>query len=100
MMMAGGWRSTQPWKPVDLDLVFGLAGGDGDENGVVGALLRRGVDGRELSTPERGMTVQEWILYNARVAEEMLSAECEAMVSKFEVEGGRAMRVLEGLVVE
>jgi len=103
MMMLAGWRSTQPWKPVDLDLVFGLAGEEeeeegGDESGGVGELLKRG--GRELTTPERGMTVQEWIFYNAGMAEEMLNAECEAMVSKFEVEGGRALRVLEGLVVE
>lgn len=95
--VAAAYRSTQPWKPVDLDLVFGLAGEGADEAEVV-KLLQRG--GAELSTPERNMTVEEWIFYNAGLAEEMLGAECEAMVNRFEVEGGRAMGVLEGLVVE
>jgi hypothetical protein len=101
--VVAGLRSTQPWKPVDLDLVFGLVGkGEGEAEAEaeveVGKLLKRG--GTELSTPERNMTVEEWIFYNAGLAEQMLTAECEAMVNKFEVEGGRAMGVLEGLVVE
>lgn len=97
--VVAGLRSAQPWRAVDLDLVFALVG-EGEERGEVDVdgLLRRG--GAELSTPERDMTVEEWIFYNAGLAEQMLKAECEGMVSKFEVEGGRAMRVLEGLVVE
>lgn len=97
--VVAGLRSAQPWRAVDLDLVFALVG-EGEERGEVDVdgLLRRG--GAELSTPERDMTVEEWIFYNAGLAEQMLKAECEGMVSKFEVEGGRAMRVLEELVVE
>lgn len=96
----GGIQSAQPWKPVDLDVVFALVGqteGDGAE-GDVERLLMKG--GGELSTPERNMTVEEWVFYNAGLAEEMLRRECEGMVGVFEREGKRAMGVLEGLVVE
>jgi hypothetical protein len=37
-------------------------------------------------------------MYNASLAEEKLRGECERMVGVFEREGGRAMRVLEGVV--
>jgi hypothetical protein len=46
------------------------------------------------------MTVEEWIYYNAGRAEQQLKHECETLVSNFESEGSRAMRVLEGLIVE
>jgi hypothetical protein len=96
----GGIQSAQPWKPVDLDVAFALVGqteGDGAE-GDVERLLTKG--GGELSTPEKNMTVEEWVFYNAGLAEEMLRRECEGMVGVFEREGRRAMGVLEGLVVE
>lgn len=50
-----------------------------------------------LTTPEKKMTVEEWILRNAKNGEEKLKRECERLVSMFEREGGRAMRVLEGI---
>lgn len=56
--------------------------------------------GKDLTSPEKGMTVEEWIYHNAELAEQMLKMECENMVSAFEREGTRAMRVLEGLIVE
>ena len=46
------------------------------------------------------MTVEEWVHYNASLAEDMLKGECERMVSRFESEGGRAMNVLEDIEVE
>ena len=51
----------------------------------------------ELTSPEKKMTVEEWILYNANLAEEKLRNECEGMVGLFEQQGGRAMRALEGV---
>ncbi|KAH6634843.1 hypothetical protein B0J18DRAFT_487007 [Chaetomium sp. MPI-SDFR-AT-0129] len=63
----------------------------------VAALLRRGA---ELTSPEKKMTVEQWIYHNAGLAEQKLKRECEAMVAAFEAEGERAMTVLEGLVVE
>ncbi|KAK1834269.1 hypothetical protein QBC39DRAFT_300943 [Podospora conica] len=88
----GGLQSTTPWTAVDIDLVFS----PDKENGVE-KLLRKG---GELTTPEKNMTVEEWIYHNAGLAEQKLKEECEAMVSGFEKEGTRAMRVLEGLIVD
>jgi hypothetical protein len=106
-----GLQSSHPWQPADLDLLFSSPGksshngdaegnGDGEENkenAAVARLLRKGA---ELTSPEKRMTVEEWIYHNAGLAEQKLKVECEAMVSAFEREGLRAMRVLEGLVVD
>jgi len=92
--VVAGLQSTTPWTAVDLELIF--SPGEEKENGVA-KLLRKG---GELTSPEKQMTVEEWIYHNAGLAEQKLKHECEAMVSTFEQEGSRAMRVLEGLVVE
>jgi hypothetical protein len=55
--------------------------------------------GGDLTSPEKKMTVEEWINWNARKAEEELRAESERVVGVFEKEGGRALRVLEGIEV-
>lgn len=120
-----GLQSSTPWRPVDPDSLLlllsprnrddgegareeegdGYDGDDGNdggeedkENALARSLLRS--RGAELTSPEKRMTVEEWIYHNAALAEQMLRRECEAMVSAFEREGSRAMRVLEGLVVE
>ncbi|KAL1901141.1 hypothetical protein Cpir12675_000630 [Ceratocystis pirilliformis] len=54
----------------------------------------------QLSASEKDMTVEQWIHHNAAMAEKKMRQECEAMVSRFESEGSKAMRVLEGLVTE
>ncbi|GAB1319572.1 BIR-domain-containing protein [Madurella fahalii] len=97
--MIAGLQSTTPWRPADLDLLFSPSSSDanGDKENGVARLLRKG---SELTSPERRMTVEEWIYHNAGLAEQKLKHECEAMVSAFEREGTRAIRVLEGLVVE
>ncbi|KAL8403785.1 hypothetical protein RB594_008878 [Gaeumannomyces avenae] len=102
----GGLQSTTPWTEVDLDLVFAEHGLDGDErdankeNGLDSAATRFVAKGSDLTSPEKRMTVEEWIYYNAGQAEKRLRQECEALVSSFEREGSRAMRVLEEIVVE
>lgn len=68
-----------------------------DKENVISSLLRQGP---ELTSPEREMTVEEWIQFNAEEAEKKLKNECEALVMRFEREGTRAMNVLEGLPVE
>ncbi|KAK3905961.1 hypothetical protein C8A05DRAFT_30198 [Staphylotrichum tortipilum] len=97
-------QSTLPWHPADLDLVFSsparssvVDGGEEDKENAVGRVLRKG---GMLSTQEKAMTVEEWIYYNAGLAEQRLRDECERMVGAFEREGERARGVLEGLVVE
>ena len=89
-----GLQSSTPWSAVDLDIVLGTPkDGAAKENGLE-RLLRKG---KELTSPEKGMTVEEWIYFNASQAEKELKYECEAMVNRFECEGTRAMRVLEGI---
>jgi len=50
-----------------------------------------------LTSPEKKMTVEEWIHHNAQMAEEKLKNECERMVGAFESEGTRAMHAIEGV---
>ncbi|KAI1639097.1 hypothetical protein F4809DRAFT_658419 [Biscogniauxia mediterranea] len=96
-----GLESSQPWSAVDIDTLFedldreNAAGGSGSTMGP--QFLR---EGPELTSPEKRMTVEEWVYHNAEQAEKMLKHECEAMVTAFEREGTRAMRALEGLVIE
>ncbi|KPM40044.1 hypothetical protein AK830_g6512 [Neonectria ditissima] len=93
-----GLRSTTAWTEVDVEAVLASPlPKSGKENGVVDRLLKQG---KTLTSPEKQMTVEEWIYHNAGEAEKKLKQECEAMVSRFESEGSKAMRVLEGLVVE
>ena len=51
-----------------------------------------------LSSPEKKMTVEEWIQFNAENGEEDLRNECERLVGRFEGEGNRALRALEGVI--
>ena len=53
------------------------------------------LSGAQLSSPEKNMTVQEWIEHIAGQAEEGLRSEAEGVVGVFEREGQRAMGALE-----
>ena len=91
-------RSSNPWTVVDLDAIFLKT--PGDENAIDKGLLDDAISkvkNSELTSPEKKMTVEEWIVYNGRVAEENLRNECERMVGTFEREGTRAMAALEGV---
>lgn len=92
-----GLQSSKPWLAANLDTIFGTPKGGADKENGVEKLLKQG---KELTSPEKQMTVEEWINYNADEAEKKLKHECERMVSRFESEGSRAMQVLEGLEVE
>jgi hypothetical protein len=50
-----------------------------------------------LTSPEKKMSVGEWIGFNARREEERLRVECERLVGVFEREGIRAMKSLQGI---
>lgn len=89
-----GLQSTTPWTAVDLDAMLGTPRLGADKENAVSRLQKQGKD---LTSPEKGMTVEEWIYFNAGEAEKKLKHECEVMVSQFEREGTRAMSVLEGL---
>ncbi|KAH7031545.1 uncharacterized protein B0I36DRAFT_124002 [Microdochium trichocladiopsis] len=93
--LMSGLQSEKPWAAVDVEAIFE----DLDqENANNTSNLLKG--GPELTTPEKLMTVEEWIYFNAQQAEQKLKYECESVVSAFEREGQRAMQTLEGLVVE
>lgn len=88
-----GVKSSVAWEPVDIERVVHSPLGEGGE-------IARRLGGAEIGSPEKGMTLEEWIYHNAGRAEEGLRAECEGLVGRFEEEGMRAMRVLESLGVE
>lgn len=98
-----GLQSSYSWTAVDLDEILLQSPSDAraeKENTMSGLLAEAvgKVKKGELTSPEKRMTVEEWIMYNASLAEEKLRGECERMVGVFEREGGRAMKVLEGVV--
>ncbi|KAL2110046.1 hypothetical protein VUR80DRAFT_1653 [Thermomyces stellatus] len=88
-----GVKSSVAWEPVDIERVVQSPLRDAGE-------IARRLGGVEIGSPEKAMTLEEWIYHNARTAEEGLRAECEGLVGKFEEEGMRAIRVLESLGVE
>jgi hypothetical protein len=92
--IGGGLKSVVTWTSVDVEMVFqqDLSSGLEKENWFAA--------GGELTSPEKAMSVEEWIYENARRAEEELRKEGERVVSAFEEEGRRAMRVLEGVACE
>ncbi|KAK2605842.1 hypothetical protein QQS21_003796 [Conoideocrella luteorostrata] len=96
-MLAAGLQSQTPWTAIDLDAVMGTPRVMVDKENAVSRLFQQG---KELTSPEKRMTVEEWIYFNAGEAENKLKHECEAMVTQFEKEGTRAMNVLEGLPQE
>ncbi|PYH68310.1 chromosome segregation protein BIR1 [Aspergillus vadensis CBS 113365] len=85
-------KTSHPWTPIDIDGII-LAGGDKENIDFGGLHSGKG----DLTSPEKKMTVEEWIKWNAKNGEEKLKQECERLVSQFEREGARAMRVLEGI---
>ncbi|KAF7625304.1 putative chromosome segregation protein BIR1 [Aspergillus flavus] len=91
---AGGLRTTHPWNPIDIDEIL-LAGNSDKENVDLSSALYS-VKG-DLTSPEKKMSVEEWIKWHAKNGEEKLRQECERLVGQFEREGARAMRVLEGI---
>ncbi|KAH0534121.1 hypothetical protein FGG08_007279 [Glutinoglossum americanum] len=103
-----GLQTSLPWTTIDLEAVFLPSptspsirrGGDEDadkENRGVGVSVTDAMKG--LTSPEKKMTVGEWIGFCAKREEERLREECERLVGVFEREGNRAMRALEGIEV-
>jgi hypothetical protein len=79
---------------VDIDeVLFGQA--SDKENADLAGMFKN-IKGT-LTSPERKMTVEEWIMWNAKNGEERLKRECERLVGQFEKEGGRAMQRLEAI---
>ena len=83
-------QTSMPWKAVDLEKIF-LASPGADKENMTEALSG------SLASPEKKLTVEEWIYRNAREGEERLRSECERLVGRFEGEGLRALKSLEGI---
>ena len=85
-------KTTYPWSAADLDYI--LMGTPSPNKEDVNALdMQNG-----LTSPEKKMHVDEWIKHNAKQGEEKLRMDCERIVGKFEDEGVRALKALEGIV--
>lgn len=92
------------WTAIDLETIFLKSSMDQQEdkeNPRDKDLLDDVIQGAkgQLTSPEKKMTVEEWVHFNARLSEERLRRECERRISVFEREGNRALQVLEGLAV-
>ena len=83
-------QTSIPWKAIDLEKIF-LAPPEADKENISKAL------GGALTSPEKKLTVEEWIYQNARESDERLRSECERLVGRFEDEGLRALKSLEGI---
>lgn len=92
-----GVTSENPWTPADVELVFSsiMTGVSEEHRGNLGFWTTPG-----LTSPEKKMTVEEWIYANAARAEAEFRAEAERFVTTFEREGQRALGALEGLVCQ
>lgn len=97
-----GLKSNSPWTAVDLEAVCWKCPSNQTDtsNSHSPRSLEQLLDGiykEDLTNLEKKMTVEEWIHYNAQLAEGKLTIECEWMVGNFEREGTRAIRALEGV---
>ncbi|KAI4216228.1 MAG: hypothetical protein LQ351_001238 [Letrouitia transgressa] len=87
-------QTTLPWTAVEIEKIFAASPavtGEDEENVF-------GIKGKGLSSPEKMMSVEGWIKWNAQKGEEKLRKDCERLVGRFENEGVRALKCLEGIV--
>lgn len=91
-------QTTIPWTAVDLEQIFqGTPTADKENNPFV--FGQRTAESRSaLTSPEKKLNVEQWIQLNAQRGEEKLRNECERLVGRFEGEGMRALKALEGIV--
>ncbi|KAL9094130.1 MAG: hypothetical protein Q9165_003545 [Trypethelium subeluteriae] len=85
--------SAFPWQVADLETIF-LGSPDKENITLTDALRTVSAD---LTSPERKMSVEEWIKHNASKGEEKLRRDCERIVGIFETEGVKALKSLEGI---
>lgn len=88
-------QTSVPWTMTDLERIFQGTPGQEKENNPFD-LGFSALEG-SLTSPEKKMTVEQWIQFNAQRGEEKFRSDCERTVGKFEAEGMRAMKTLEGI---
>lgn len=89
-------QSTVPWSAIDYEKMFLGSPADKENNPFN---LKLAADGKivSLTSPEKKLSLEEWIQFNSRRGEEHLRRECERVIGKFEGEGLRALKTLEGI---
>lgn len=85
--------TTNSWEPTDIERILSCLNDKGKRDPATEASELLEI----LASPEKKMTIEEWIRFHARNGEEQLRRECERLVGLFESEGGRAMRALESI---
>ena len=92
-------QTSCPWTAIDLEQIFSGSPSINKENNSF-VLQASNVKGQGmLSSPERRLTVEQWIHFNSQKGEERLRNECERLVGKFESQGMRALQSLQGIVI-
>lgn len=103
-----GQDTTSEWQPIDMDVFFA---NQSDVRGFMNeVVIDAGLDELTVAgtTPEevqaailaglteteKGMTIEQWVLYNAKRGEEKLRMACETQIEAFEREGKRALGAL------
>ncbi|KAL8677428.1 MAG: hypothetical protein Q9186_006136 [Xanthomendoza sp. 1 TL-2023] len=88
-------QSTLPWATIDFEQLFTTSPAAAKDNfPVAGSKEAK----ETLTSPEKKLTVEEWIRWNAKRGEDKLRNDCERLVGRFEGEGVRALKTLEGIV--
>lgn len=91
-------QTTFPWTAVDLEQIFrGSPSPDKENNPLVLGKASGAAEGT-LTSPEKKLNVEQWIQSNAQRGEEKLRNECERLVGRFESQGMKALKTLEGIV--
>jgi len=92
--------STSTWSPIKLETIF-LPTSDNEtiESGNANLLDKLAMANSRLSSPEKGMTVEQWLRHQASKYEDRLKHECEKMVWEFERQGSLALKVAENIIV-
>lgn len=87
--------SSVPWIAADLETV--LVPSPQASPGKLSSQLAAAAGG--LTSPEKKMSVEQWVRHRAQQGEEELRKRCEQMVATFEKEGMRAVQSLNGINV-
>ena len=91
-------QTNFPWTAIDIEHILeGTPTADKENSPFASGGAGKRVKSL-LASPEEKLTVEQWIQSNAQRGEEKLRNECERLVGKFEDQGVRALRVLEGIV--
>lgn len=105
-------QHVQTWDPIDIDAFFGntAEGVAAFMNDIVidaglDAIVPAGTSDKELAAAvyaglteaEKKMTIEQWVLYNAKRGEEKLRQACEKQILAFDAEAKKARAAIEAI---